>query len=553
MEKAFEIEGIISQETEQDEQIILEGDEAILLWLEGKDAWNKWMEENPKAEVSFEGVEFSYKALKEHFPDNENITSLIDYSFFGREYFSFEGYRFNGCTSFRKATFSGEARFDEAVFSGSADFKNTIFRGEASFTTANFHDKADFAEANFSYTYFNSATFSVEAQFYNATFDGMACFHGAIFSGEAGFFKAKFSHETDFNKATFSREADFCRVTFSKNANFRNTAFSIDADFGEAIFAHEVYFNSAAFSGAAHFYSAQFRSLANFYDATFVDVNFHKTTLSGEACFVNAVFSGVPVFSEAVFSRNVDISGASFGDVVEFNGAVFESSLTFIPDEAENITSLDFKGSVFEKQLIMSGNFGCVPDLRQTKANLHVDMSQLGVHLRRTKNELGALREKAIDPDDAERLCRLKEIAESNKSQKRALAFHADEQRASRWGILNPWQSILDSLYSLTSNYGQSVLRPFVFLMMSIFVFSHITLSYADSKQDAQFKTALVISVATVTPFMAISKDARNNSIKKIFSDEIPESYYIYGYLHSFFSFIFIFLIGLGLRNRFRI
>ena len=44
--------------SEHKEEIILAGQEAIDLWLKGKEAWNQWVDNNRDAQVNFEGVNF---------------------------------------------------------------------------------------------------------------------------------------------------------------------------------------------------------------------------------------------------------------------------------------------------------------------------------------------------------------------------------------------------------------------------------------------------------------------------------------------------------------
>ncbi|KID57142.1 hypothetical protein JF50_07830 [Pseudoalteromonas luteoviolacea] len=531
MEKELDLGKLLAQEAQLDEPVSLWGENALLLWLKGKDAWNQWMEENPGAEVSFAHVIFDNQKLKKHFPDyfNTQEETLFDEV----EEFCFEGFIFGGDTDFSKATFNGIASFNNSTFKGDVNFSNSIFNTYAFFQESSFSGEVDFIES----------TFSDDAYFDNSTFSDHTRFKKVIFSGGADFKNVTFSGYTVFSGATFSGDANFKRAGFSGLADFVSVNFNNGVDFTKANFIFDISFGGTQFNGLLDFLGANFLGEALFRDVTFSNsANFSNTAFCSTADFNNANFGGYADFLEAIFS-----------DHVEFNNAVFESTFKFKPNSSEEVVSLDFRGAAFNKLFLISGNYTCIPDLRQTKTSHHLDLSELKVQLKRTAEGVGAIGERAIDPLDSERLCRLKEIAESNKDQIRALAFHADEQRASRWIALNPWQSILDSFYSLTSNYGQSIFRPFVFLMMSIFVFSHVTISYADSKKDVQLTTAIVISVATVTPFMAISKDARSNNIKKIFSNDIPESYVMYGYFHSFCSFIFIFLIGLGLRNRFRI
>ena len=41
-----------------DQRIKLEGQAAIELWQQGKDAWNHWVEEHPEADIDFSCVDF---------------------------------------------------------------------------------------------------------------------------------------------------------------------------------------------------------------------------------------------------------------------------------------------------------------------------------------------------------------------------------------------------------------------------------------------------------------------------------------------------------------
>ena len=64
--------------------------------------------------------------------------------------------------------------------------------------------------------------------------------------------------------------------------------------------------------------------------------------------------------------------------------------------------------------------------------------------------------------------CRLKEIAESNKDHESALRFHTNEMRAKSCTLIGIGVSVLDALFDFTSNYGQSVAKPFLWLFFSI-------------------------------------------------------------------------------------
>ncbi|KID57143.1 hypothetical protein JF50_07835 [Pseudoalteromonas luteoviolacea] len=451
----------------------LEGDKALLLWLRGREAWNDWMKKHPEAEVSFEGVVFSYLALSERLKGKRPVPQKL------KSYVDFSGYIFNGYISFDGAEFHSKALFRNAKFSGVSSFFHTCFKDLVHFSNSEFHDRTDFS--------------SVE------------------FINEVDFSRVKFKNFADFFNANFGSLSEFYEIEVWETINFRSSVFLEETQFIGAVFKNNVSFTRAKFFGGA-------------------------------------------VFNRASFCKEFSLKNCQFLSNVDFGNASFGNTFYCSPLNSEKIKSIDFKGASFEKSFSISGHFECIPDLRLTKTSHHVDLSHLSVKLNRIFIKNCGL-ERAIDAEDSERLCRLKEIAESNKNHNRALAFHADEQRASRWGVLNSWQSMLDMLYSLTSNYGQSLARPCFYLVLSIILFAAFSLKQPENihKEEGQLKTALTISIATVTPFISISKIEREAGIKKLYGQKPPEDYGLYSYAHAGISFVFIFLIGLGLRNRYRI
>ncbi|KZN49884.1 pentapeptide repeat-containing protein [Pseudoalteromonas luteoviolacea] len=370
-------------------------------------------------------------------------------------------------------------------------------------------------------------------------------FLGYVFGGKTSFKGAEFSYVAVFDHAEFRAEVNFSHSKFHKYARMSYVNFEKDAFFRYVEFRNKSFFEGAKFKGNALFQHTCFDWHSSFRKAKFLE----------QASFSMSEFKSGAEFSFTTFKNGSFFSTFIAKGIMGFENVCFESVFRFEPRDIGSFVFPNFQGAIFEKQFSISGNYNCIPDFRQTKTNHHVDLSKLNVHLRRSITEYGALREKAVDSDDAERLCRLKEIAESNKNHKRALAFHADEQRASRWGALNPWQSMLDMLYSATSNYGQSIARPVFYLALSIIMFATYSLKQPENihKEEGQFKTAITVSIATVTPFISISKTEREAGLAKLYGDSPPEDYGLYSYAHAGISFVFIFLIGLGLRNRFRV
>ncbi|KAF7772137.1 hypothetical protein PCIT_a2147 [Pseudoalteromonas citrea] len=488
-------------------EVTLEGDAALDLWLQGKDAWNEWIERYSIRDISFKGVRFSYKSLEgklsnKRVVNKDSELNVIDFSGFKFHNVTFSGAHFHGKVDFSSAVFQGNTSFNEARFSALATFSNSAFEGRVSFEKANFFDKAVFTKVKCeSHINFELASFNGPLDFQEAQVFGQAVFKSCNFSGHLTLLHSEFHSLFLFEYAHIGGTAVFSRATFSDWAIFHDSNFK----------------SSSYFSGTS--------------------------------------FKHYTDFSASTFRDNVAFENSSFyGEKVSFKKCQFHATFDFQPEETANLKCLDFEGASFDKQFTLSGHFNCIPDLRQTKTSHHIDLSLLTIKLNRHFLKNTGM-EATVDQVDPDRLCRLKEIAESNKNHERALAFHADELRAKRWHVFSLWQSILDGLYSLTSNYGQSIMRPCMYLLASVFIFASATLSQTkqSSYNIAQMKAALTISVATATPFLAISKEARTKGTEELFNKELPDNYYLYSYIHSGSSFVFMFLIGLGLRNRFRI
>jgi len=138
--------------------------------------------------------------------------------------------------------------------------------------------------------------------FQNVAFSAPVSFNGFYFPATADFRYATFSGVAFFPSATFSENADFADATFSRDAYFLHARFSGDARFFNATFSEYAFFNLATFSGVAIFLSATFSRDANFSEATFSGpTKFVMTKFLGRANFTDASFDAPCNFREAQF------------------------------------------------------------------------------------------------------------------------------------------------------------------------------------------------------------------------------------------------------------
>lgn len=435
-----------------DEPPALKGQAAINLWLEGREGWNKWVKNNPKAEIDFSKVDFS------QYRDHPSLSE---------EEWPFENFNFpEGTISFNKTKFGdGDISFDNSHFGlGDVSFIGTEFGcGDVRFIGAHF---------GVGNIVFNGAQFGTgDVLFYQTQFgDGGVYFIGAEFGiGNVSFAGVVFG----------DGEAIFRHAKFAKgNVNFRGAQFGLG------------------------------------------DVSFHRSRFGeGTYIFENVVFNGQADFSEL--------------------------------ENTNQVTEFTFQHSSFNRSLEISSNqsFGCIVDLTRTKTTHQVSLDGLKVTLKRA----GWLN-KAADPKDIERARRLKELAENNKDHKAALDFHVLEMQAARWHQTKFWPGIVfEFLFWLLGDYGRSEIRPILWMIGALFGFGLLYWHKA-TEFTATFWNSLIFSAGQMFSLIPSSRDARSDGAKALFGDgAMPEFVYALTFTQSLFSIILLFLLGLALRNRFRV
>lgn len=558
------------------QRVILKGNDAVELWLQGMDAWNTWVLSNQVADVDFSGIDFTTLNVGEL----ANSVSFSGFKF-PRGRVDFSNTKFgDGHVDFSKADFNGgDITFFNSKFGeGSINFTDVKFgNGDVDFSSINFgHGNVDFSESSFDSgeVDFSESSFgNGSISFFNTKFSsGFINFFCTDFKdGDVNFFQASFGDgDVCFWNSSFGDgEIDFSYSTFGEG----NIDFSLSS-FGKG----DIYFFETKF-GKGH---------VNFSDSAFdgPSIDFTESVFcEGELSFKKAHFGESKVtFNKAKFIKtDVDFSASEIieSDIDLSYSEINEGSLFFNPlklgykdynfnniavkgnihvseqTTSEYVKSISFQGTNFENVALLSGSFPCVIDLTSTLTKNHLDLSQLNCALpRRT---VFPLIKKAVNPEDAARLCRLKELAEDNKHHEAALRFHADEMRAKRWHEFGFWASLLDISFSFFSNYGQSIIRPTISLfLLWVGLFCAYTLP-SDSKTwwinsiAAKGGSSVEFILTNSLPFVSNTKHIRETSMIEIFGNNPPDWLNIITIGQGVISFILLFLIGLALRNRFRI
>ena len=367
-------------------------------------------------------------------------------------------------------------------------------------------------------------------------------FEGFHFPGEAHFEGSGFGGEATFRGAKFFDVALFDRAVFSKGADFREATFSRRASFAGAQFGAEGRFDVARFSGHTSFDDAHFTTNGRFQRTTFSSVvSFLRTKFEGEARFVemnclgDVRFSDTELKGNTRFLRSRFLSDTQFGGT-NFGGAVNDFSYSYFARVA------DFRTAIF----------AAAPNLHGT--TIHYATNGEGGVWRR-------ILRRAAHPDDTARYRRMKQLASEAKDHEREISFFADELRAKRFYEIDQFLSMVPNIaYDWLSNYGRSIARPVVglLLMIGIAWFAIIEAHWRALDGDgAKLGASFVVATTNSALLLGADKwDLRARALKTIYPGSAADLGLlgsVLAYSQSALSLFLFFLIGLALRNRFRI
>ncbi|MDG0995840.1 MAG: hypothetical protein P8O97_01675, partial [Gammaproteobacteria bacterium] len=162
----------------------------------------------------------------------------------------------------------------------------------------------------------------------------------------------------------------------------------------------------------------------------------------------------------------------------------------------------------------------------------------------------------ALAETDCYRYRQLKCFAIEARNHGQEQRFFAMEMRAKRGHVDKQWSSnFISHVYEWTSNFGGSILRPVLGFIGSIVVSAFF---YTLFSSGEKFFLGVFYALANALPFIGLGRQSAELQLQ-LFPDFSSWSildtslFYFLLSLNSLFGFLSLFLIGLGLRNRFRL
>ncbi|WMW08118.1 pentapeptide repeat-containing protein [Pseudomonas entomophila] len=363
-------------------------------------------------------------------------------------------------------------------------------------------------------------------------FGGEICFDGFKFGAGADFKNAIFPRHTSFERAVFGESSDFSNAAVDARSSFKHAKFSrytklvsiqlddwIDFDYAE--FEGNNDFSGSSFGHSVRFNGVKFGSDINFSDCFFADGVCFETIQDPTVDAVDWIPYGSTSktfnkisFERSVFKGFVSFKNREFRDTTIFDGVTFNQPPDFFGCALHQ--DMSFKAVVFPPA---TGKDFYI----RTYRNLRLSFSQLQA------------------PQEEHMFFQLEmaEIAHGQKGARRCLFY----------------------FYEKLSRYGSSLSRPLFAYLASFILFSCIyaVLSWAThclpTTQRCSFNMAGVeFAVLQAIPLPGLEKMAEPLRLALIASDGfISLAATIVIVLQKSISLLLIFLVGLALRNIFRI
>jgi uncharacterized protein YjbI with pentapeptide repeats len=348
--------------------------------------------------------------------------------------------------------------------------------------------------------------------------------------------------EVDFSSFNFGAHANFSGAVFPRNVNFSEAIFGIEASFTGTQFASRVSFNRCYFDCDARFNGTQFSNEASFRGAVFeTGVRFVGRAWEQLSKYYSERKGKVEQAKKWADKRG--LSPSSFKSIY-FNGAQFKGRVNF--SDRSFLGQTSFGKDEFGNK----ASFKVAPKFHNCK--LHQDTSLNEAIFPMPDGSGSAI---------AARAYRTLKLAFSGqqaiREEQRFFLHEMAEEAAMTIGS----RRYLYKAYSLFSQYGFSITRPIVLFAVTLLAMMLIygVLSYLNNclpnANNCRFSTAWVeFSLLQSLPLPGLDK--LSDTLRgQLFPTEglISIAVTVAVILHKAISLLALFLMGLALRNLFKL
>jgi hypothetical protein len=309
----------------------------------------------------------------------------------------------------------------------------------------------------------------------------------------------------DFSNTNFKERLNLMTFEFPKFAKFANSRFNRGLILQAAKFDSDANFSNAKFFEHADFGMVEFTEQVIFYQSDF----YTDGLLSDDGdvvCvrFDKAIFKGLCTFMDASFHRSSSFNNCQFVGPCNLSKAKFEKNFPVI------------ESAVFHQKTTLSAKKEYWPSPQNCEQN----------------------------PEEAKATCEiLREQMETQGLHEQAHFFFRREMHfARKTGSF--WQAIPNWLFYVVSDYGHSIFMPFIWLYNLWLVFGLI---YFDTTK-LTFGGAMGLSVSNLFQITGLQRVYWSD-----FIECLPSWLKFLGGAQTLLAIPLLFLLLLGLRNRFRL
>ena len=336
------------------------------------------------------------------------------------------------------------------------------------------------------------------------------------------------SWSVDFTNNIFKNCTNFEGYVFAKEFSANGCSFEYDVVFDDCYFLRDCSFYRNTFKTYVFFKRSIFYESASFFKSSFYIFDFSSAIFRGSADFEGVEYQSISTFEGAVFEASSYFNNVPFEDAVDFYEVEFHHPPYFHEAKLHQGINWDAKfwGRWPPEDLRTLNN--CSDKIHKEASEWEMAWSTLKLHM--------------------------------NAQQKHNLEhlFFSKELEVKRWrlkqGKGHYFQRIAYFLYEKWSDYGGSIGRPFGWLIDLIIPFAILyggieyltsNVSWNDWSIWYEGLDALKISIANSLPILGLHR--------YVLTTDTSVWTFALSAFHSLVSLILLFLLGLGLRNKFRI
>jgi uncharacterized protein YjbI with pentapeptide repeats len=321
-------------------------------------------------------------------------------------------------------------------------------------------------------------------------------------------FSFLYGHQINLDSTIFTKKVEFTNFIFPFTTTFKGSVIFSEAVFHNSIFYSNVYFNGTKFNDIAEFVHTVFCGITHFTE----QVDFKKNNT-----FAHSIFYYHVNFSGAIFRKRSNFRNCEFKKTCDFAASIFAEEYPWL------------EGTYFNQNFIATAHKYNWPNLNNNKQPLHE--ARASCEIMRAKMEAQGLHEQAH--------------------------FFFRRERHFAVKMLTPWQRLPNNLFACLSAYGFSLKRPLralalLWALPMLIFWVNICTGKCANTIGAELWISLIkmagLSIANIFQITGLQRVYWSEFIQCL-----PSWLKFLGGAQTLLAIPLLFLLLLGLRNRFRL